>query len=33
MLTIAGMCEVKKVYVDVARTAGARAFQIATHVY
>jgi NitT/TauT family transport system permease protein len=33
LLTIAGMREVKKVYVDVARTAGASAFQIATHVY
>jgi ABC-type nitrate/sulfonate/bicarbonate transport system permease component len=33
LLTIAGMREVKKVYVDVARTAGASAYQIATHVY
>ena len=33
LLTIAGMREVKKVYVDVARTAGASALQIATHVY
>src|SRR3990170_7018604 len=33
LLTVAGMREVKKVYVDVARTAGASAFQIATRVY
>lgn len=33
LLTIAGMREVKKVYVDVARTAGANAYQIATRVY
>jgi NitT/TauT family transport system permease protein len=33
LLTIAGMREVKKVYVDVARTAGASALQIANHVY
>lgn len=33
LLTIAGMREVKKVYVDVARTAGANAYQIAAHVY
>ena len=33
LLTIAGMREVKKVYVDVARTAGASAFQIATRIY
>jgi NitT/TauT family transport system permease protein len=33
LLTIAGMREVKRVYVDVARTAGASALQIATHVY
>ncbi|HEX2244603.1 MAG TPA: ABC transporter permease subunit, partial [Gammaproteobacteria bacterium] len=33
LLTIAGMREVKKVYVDVARTAGASALQIATYVY
>lgn len=33
LLTIAGMREVKKVYVDVARTAGASAYQIATRVY
>jgi len=33
LLTIAGMREVKKVYVDVARTAGASAYQIAAHVY
>ena len=33
LLTIAGMRDVKKVYVDVARTAGASAYQIATHVY
>jgi ABC-type nitrate/sulfonate/bicarbonate transport system permease component len=33
LLTIAGMREVKKVYVDVARTVGATAYQIATRVY
>jgi NitT/TauT family transport system permease protein len=33
LLTIAGMREVKKVYVDVARTAGASPYQIAKHVY
>jgi ABC-type nitrate/sulfonate/bicarbonate transport system, permease component len=33
LLTIAGMREVKKVYVDVARSAGASAYQIAFHVY
>lgn len=33
LLTIAGMREVKKVYVDVARSAGASAYQIAAHVY
>jgi ABC-type nitrate/sulfonate/bicarbonate transport system permease component len=33
LLTIAGMREVKKVYIDVARTAGANAYQIATRVY
>jgi ABC-type nitrate/sulfonate/bicarbonate transport system permease component len=33
LLTLAGMREVKKVYVDVARSAGANAYQIATHVY
>ena len=33
LLTIAGMREVKKVYVDVARTAGASPYQIAAHVY
>lgn len=33
LLTIAGMREVKQVYVDVARTAGAGAYQIATRVY
>ena len=33
LLTIAGMRDVKKVYVDVARTAGASAYQIATHIY
>lgn len=33
LLTIAGMREVKKVYVDVARSAGASAYQIAIHVY
>jgi NitT/TauT family transport system permease protein len=33
LLTIDGMREVKKVYVDVARTAGASAYQIATRVY
>jgi NitT/TauT family transport system permease protein len=32
LLTIAGMREVKRVYVDVARTVGATAYQIATHV-
>jgi NitT/TauT family transport system permease protein len=33
LLTIAGMREVKKVYVDVARTIGATPVQIATRVY
>jgi len=33
LLTIAGMREVKAVYVDVARSVGASAFQIATRVY
>jgi NitT/TauT family transport system permease protein len=33
LLTIAGMREVKAVYVDVARSIGASAFQIATRVY
>jgi ABC-type nitrate/sulfonate/bicarbonate transport system permease component len=33
LLTIAGMREVKKVYVDVACSAGASAYQIATRVY
>jgi ABC-type nitrate/sulfonate/bicarbonate transport system permease component len=33
LLTIAGMRDVKKVYVEVARTVGASAFQIATRVY
>jgi NitT/TauT family transport system permease protein len=33
LLTIAGMREVKKVYVDVARTAGASRYQIAAHVF
>jgi ABC-type nitrate/sulfonate/bicarbonate transport system permease component len=33
LLTLAGMREVKKVYVDVARSAGASAYQIATRVY
>ena len=33
LLTIAGMREVKQVYVDVARTTGANAYQIATRVY
>jgi ABC-type nitrate/sulfonate/bicarbonate transport system permease component len=33
LLTIAGMREVKTVYIDVARTAGANAYQIATRVY
>lgn len=33
LLTMAGMREVKRVYVDVARSAGASAFQIATRVY
>jgi NitT/TauT family transport system permease protein len=33
LLTIAGMREVKRVYVDVARTMGASAMQIATRVY
>ena len=33
LLTIAGMREVKKVYVDVARTVGAGGLQIATRIY
>jgi ABC-type nitrate/sulfonate/bicarbonate transport system permease component len=33
LLTIAGMRDVKKVYVDVARTMGAKPLQIATRVY
>jgi ABC-type nitrate/sulfonate/bicarbonate transport system permease component len=33
LLTIAGMREVKRVYVDVARTIGATPYQIATRVY
>ncbi len=33
LLTIAGMREVKRVYVDVARTVGATPLQIATRVY
>ena len=33
LLTIAGMREVKKVYVDVARSIGANAYQIASRVY
>jgi len=33
LLTIAGMREVKKVYVDVARAVGASRYQIAAHVY
>jgi ABC-type nitrate/sulfonate/bicarbonate transport system permease component len=33
LLTIAGMREVKRVYLDVARSAGASAYQIATRVY
>jgi NitT/TauT family transport system permease protein len=33
LLTIAGMREVKKVYVDVARIVGASPYQIAAHVY
>jgi ABC-type nitrate/sulfonate/bicarbonate transport system permease component len=33
LLTIAGMREVKKVYIDVARSAGANRYQIATRVY
>ena len=33
LLTIAGMREVKKVYVDVARSAGASPYQIASRVY
>ena len=33
LLTIAGMREVKKVYVDVARTIGVTPAKIATHVY
>lgn len=33
LLTIAGMREVKRVYVDVARSAGASAYQIASRVY
>ena len=33
LLTMAGMREVKRVYVDVARSAGASPYQIATRVY
>jgi NitT/TauT family transport system permease protein len=33
LLTIAGMREIKRVYIDVARSAGASAYQIATRVY
>jgi ABC-type nitrate/sulfonate/bicarbonate transport system permease component len=33
LLTIAGMREVKRVYVDVARSTGANRYQIATRVY
>ncbi|MBM4264305.1 MAG: ABC transporter permease [Deltaproteobacteria bacterium] len=33
LLTIAGMREIKKVYVEVARTVGATPYQIATRVY
>jgi ABC-type nitrate/sulfonate/bicarbonate transport system permease component len=33
LLTIAGMREVKRVYLDVARSAGASSYQIATRVY
>lgn len=33
LLTMAGMREVKRVYVDVARSAGASRYQIATRVY
>jgi ABC-type nitrate/sulfonate/bicarbonate transport system permease component len=33
LLTMAGMREVKRVYIDVARTVGASAFQIASRVY
>src|SRR4029450_932309 len=33
LLTIAGMREVKKTYIDVARTVGASAYQISTLVY
>lgn len=33
LLTIAGVREVKKVYIDVARTVGATSWQIATRVY
>ena len=33
LLTMAGMREVKKVYVEVARTVGATPYQIATRVY
>jgi ABC-type nitrate/sulfonate/bicarbonate transport system permease component len=33
LLTLAGMREVKRVYVDVARSAGASPFQIASRVY
>lgn len=33
LLTLAGVREVKKVYVDVARTVGASAYQIATRIY
>lgn len=33
LLTIAGMRDIKKVYVDVARTMGATRLQLAVHVY
>ena len=33
LLTLAGVREVKKVYIDVARTVGASAYQIATRIY
>jgi NitT/TauT family transport system permease protein len=33
LLTLAGMREVKRVYVDVARSAGASSYQIASRVY
>lgn len=33
LLTLAGVREVKRVYIDVARTAGATPYQVAAHVY